>query len=196
LIQSPRDGSESVVDRKRPASFDKAPFPCNDPLLFVIPSVPGFPASLLSLATSDVVLFKENHTQPTEAENSRQEIRGSRGICGAPLVCPVASGPQPPTNHPPNPHGNTNLRIVIPSSRLAEASQERTSRSFFARCGIPRSSTGNFVGLSLGAGFPVTLLCRDDKKERATVRKEALSKSNLEDSNWESPGHPLNERTA
>jgi hypothetical protein len=33
----------------------------------VIPSVPGFPASLLSPATPDVVLFKENHTQPTEA---------------------------------------------------------------------------------------------------------------------------------
>ena len=38
-------------------------------LSFVIPSVPGFPAALLSSATPDVVLFKENHTQPTEAEN-------------------------------------------------------------------------------------------------------------------------------
>jgi hypothetical protein len=36
-------------------------------LLFVIPSVPRFPAALLSSATPDVVLFKENHTQPTEA---------------------------------------------------------------------------------------------------------------------------------
>jgi hypothetical protein len=34
---------------------------------FLIRSVPGFPASLLSLATPDVVLFKENHTQPTKA---------------------------------------------------------------------------------------------------------------------------------
>jgi hypothetical protein len=41
--------------------------PYNNPLLFVIPSVPGFPAPPLSPATPDVVLFKENHTQPTEA---------------------------------------------------------------------------------------------------------------------------------
>jgi len=39
----------------------------NSPLLFVIPSVPRFPASLLSPATTDVVLSKENHTQLTEA---------------------------------------------------------------------------------------------------------------------------------
>jgi len=50
-------------------SFGNGPFPFNNPLLFVIPSVPGFPAALLSPATPDVVLFKENHTQPTEAEN-------------------------------------------------------------------------------------------------------------------------------
>ena len=35
-------------------------------LLFVIRSVPGFPASLLSPTTTDVVLSKENHTQLTE----------------------------------------------------------------------------------------------------------------------------------
>jgi hypothetical protein len=34
---------------------------------FVIPSVPGFPTSPLSLATTYVVLSKENHTQSTEA---------------------------------------------------------------------------------------------------------------------------------
>jgi hypothetical protein len=34
---------------------------------FVIGSVPGFPAALLSPATSDVVLFEENHTQPAKA---------------------------------------------------------------------------------------------------------------------------------
>jgi hypothetical protein len=50
-------------------SFGNGPFPFNNPLLFVIPSVPGFPAARLSPATPDVVLFKENHTQPTEAEN-------------------------------------------------------------------------------------------------------------------------------
>src|SRR5882757_6043430 len=35
--------------------------------LFVIPSVPGFPTSPLSPATTYVVLRKENHTQLTEA---------------------------------------------------------------------------------------------------------------------------------
>jgi hypothetical protein len=46
---------------------EQLPFPYNSPLLFVIPSEPGFPASLLSPAASDVVLSKENHTQLTEA---------------------------------------------------------------------------------------------------------------------------------
>jgi hypothetical protein len=41
--------------------------PFSDPLLFVIPSVPGFPASPLSPATTYVVLSKENHMQLTEA---------------------------------------------------------------------------------------------------------------------------------
>jgi len=49
---------------------------------------PGFPAALLSPATPDVVLFKENHTQPTEAENPDRKSGGSRGICGAPFGCP------------------------------------------------------------------------------------------------------------
>src|SRR5271163_984805 len=35
--------------------------------LFVIPSVLGFPTSPLSIATTDVVLPKENHMQLTEA---------------------------------------------------------------------------------------------------------------------------------
>jgi hypothetical protein len=34
---------------------------------FVIPSVPGFPTSPLSLGTTYVVLSKENHMQLTEA---------------------------------------------------------------------------------------------------------------------------------
>jgi hypothetical protein len=45
---------------QQPLSMNRRP-------LLVIPSVPGFPAALLSSATPDVVLFKENHTQPTEA---------------------------------------------------------------------------------------------------------------------------------
>ena len=42
-------------------------FPFHNPVLFVIPSVPGFPTSQLSLATTYVVLLKENHMQLTEA---------------------------------------------------------------------------------------------------------------------------------
>src|ERR1700732_366633 len=48
-------------------SLGNNPLPFSPPLLSVIPSEPGFPAALLSPATPDVVLFKENHTQPTEA---------------------------------------------------------------------------------------------------------------------------------
>jgi hypothetical protein len=72
--------------------------PLNDPLLFVIPSVPGFPAAPLSSATPDVVLFKENHTQPTEAaifDRKSGEAEGSavRHSC-APLLPAQTS-----TNH-------------------------------------------------------------------------------------------------
>jgi hypothetical protein len=56
-------------------------FPLETPtLLFVIRSLPGFPAALLSWATPDVVLFKENHTQPTEAatlDRKSGEVEGS-----------------------------------------------------------------------------------------------------------------------
>jgi len=51
------------------------------------PSVTGFPASLLSATTTDVVLSKENHTQLTEvttldrtsgeADLSRRAVEGS-----------------------------------------------------------------------------------------------------------------------
>src|SRR5882757_8826278 len=59
--------------------IQQPPFPCNDPLLFVIPSVPGFPASLLSTTTTDVVLFKENHTLPTEAATLDRKSGGAEG---------------------------------------------------------------------------------------------------------------------
>src|SRR6202030_261862 len=71
-------------------SLGNNPLPFSHPLLFVIPSVPGFPAALLSSATPDVVLFKENHTQPTEAatlDRKSGEAEGSavRHSC-APLL--------------------------------------------------------------------------------------------------------------
>jgi hypothetical protein len=58
--------------------------------LFVIPSVPGFPAALLSSTTPDVVLFKENHTQPAEVatlDRKSGEAEGSavRHSCAPPL---------------------------------------------------------------------------------------------------------------
>jgi hypothetical protein len=67
----------------------------------------------------------------------------SRGICGAPFVCPAPTGPNLHQSSP-NPHGNTNLHFVIPSSR----SGPRNRRSL---------------------GF-----ARDDKKERVVARKRRL----------------------
>src|ERR1700733_8236046 len=71
--------------------------PFSDPLLFVIPpapacrgSVPGFPASPLSPATTYVVLSKENHMQLIEAatlDRKSGEAEGSavRHSCAPPL---------------------------------------------------------------------------------------------------------------
>jgi hypothetical protein len=49
------------------ASVQQSPFMDHRPFLFVIPSVPGFPTSPLSPATTYVVLPKENHMLSTEA---------------------------------------------------------------------------------------------------------------------------------
>jgi hypothetical protein len=46
-------------------------------LSFVIPSVPGFPASPLSPATTYVVLLKENHMQLTEAATLDRKSGGA-----------------------------------------------------------------------------------------------------------------------
>src|SRR5882724_7926800 len=89
-------------------SFLQQPlFRCNDPLLFVIPRVPGFPASLLSPANTDVVLSKENHTQLTEAatlnrKSGEGEVSAVRHSC-APLL-PAHNLRQSSPNH----HGNAN----------------------------------------------------------------------------------------
>ena len=53
----------------------------------------------------------------------------SRGICGAPFVCPAPTGPNLHQSSP-NPHGNTKLHFIIPGSR----SGPRNRRSLgFAR---------------------------------------------------------------
>ena len=48
-------------------------------LSFVIPSVPGFPTSPLSPATTHVVLSKENHTLLTEAATLDRKSGGAEG---------------------------------------------------------------------------------------------------------------------
>src|SRR5277367_536270 len=48
-------------------------------LPFVIPTVPGFPTSPLSPATTYVVLFKENHMQLTEAATLHRKSGGAEG---------------------------------------------------------------------------------------------------------------------
>jgi hypothetical protein len=98
--------------------LQQSPFPCNDPLLFVIPSVPGFPASLLSPATTGVVLSKENHTQLTEAATLDRKSGGSEGSAVRHSCAPL----QPAHNlrqSSPNPHGNTNSPLSFRVSRRA-----------------------------------------------------------------------------
>src|SRR5580692_6911545 len=51
-------------------------------LPFVIPSVPGFPTSLLSVATTYVVLPKENHMQLIEVAN----LDRKSGVAEGPAV--------------------------------------------------------------------------------------------------------------
>ena len=70
------------------------PLPFNNPLLFVIPSEAGFPTSQLSPAP--LMWFSSKRTTcVVRSRNSRQEIRGSRGICGAPFGCPKFTVLQP-----------------------------------------------------------------------------------------------------
>jgi hypothetical protein len=93
--------------------FSNRPFLATTLSFFVIPSAPGFPASLLSTATPDVVLFKENHTQPIEAatlDRKSGEAEGSavRHSCAPPLPA------HNPCKSSQNPHGNAKLSFVIP----------------------------------------------------------------------------------
>jgi hypothetical protein len=56
-------------------------------LPFVIPSVPGFSTSPLSLATTYVVLSQENHMQSTEAANLDRKSGEAEGSA-VPRTCP------------------------------------------------------------------------------------------------------------
>jgi hypothetical protein len=92
------------------------PFPPATVLFLQQPSFP--PATVLSFQQSSPFCHPERtriscitalisdhecgslRGEPHEAyrsRNSQQEIRGRRGICGAPFVCPAFTGPQPPT---------------------------------------------------------------------------------------------------
>jgi len=76
--------------------IQQPPLPCHGPLLLVIPSVPGFPTSPISQATTYVVLPKENHISSTEAATLNRKSGGGERICSAPFVCPAPSGSHPP----------------------------------------------------------------------------------------------------
>src|SRR3984885_12177929 len=75
-----------------PPSKRRRPFVSPDaPRFSYFPPLPGDP-----LWCS---LGREPHAVD-RSRNSRQEIRGSRGACGAPFVCPAPTGPQPLLCHP------------------------------------------------------------------------------------------------
>ena len=158
-------------------------FPCNDPLLFVIPSGAGFPAALLSSATPDVVLFKENHTQPTEAAALDRKSREAEGSAVR-HSCARSYRPKPPPmitesswKHP----RARELHFVI--SGFQEGSAEPQIPRFappdfllrlvalanFMRLSLRERRTRNRVQRSV-AGNPG----RDDKKERVVARKGRL----------------------
>jgi hypothetical protein len=78
------------MQRSNYSFLRRPPFPHNYALLFVIPSVPGFPTSLLSTTTTDVVLIEENHMHSTEdatldRKSGAAEGPAVRHSCAPPL---------------------------------------------------------------------------------------------------------------
>ena len=65
-------------------------------LSFVIPSVPGFPTSPLSPATTYVVLHKENHMQLTEAATLDRKSGGAEGSAVRPTFSNPSKNTRPP----------------------------------------------------------------------------------------------------
>ena len=101
---------------------------------FVIPSVPGFPTSPLSLATTYVVLSKENHTQLTEAatlDRKSGEAEGSavRHSCAPPLPAHNLSFVILPA---PACRGSEALRRSIRNRELCSAESKSLSRAWKA----------------------------------------------------------------
>ncbi len=72
------------------------------PLPLVIPSEPGFPATLHWTQPRVRFSVGENRMKSVNANKINQEIRGSRGICSAPRMAPQASGSHTPSLAPAN----------------------------------------------------------------------------------------------
>jgi hypothetical protein len=147
---------------------------------FVSGSVPGFPASLLSPATTDVVLSKENHTQLTEAANLDRKSGEGEGSAVRHSCVPTLPAHNLRQSSS-NPHGNTNAPLSFRVCRrgprnpgsLGFAPPDFLLRlvalANFMRLSSREKRTRNRVQRSV-AGNPG----RDDKKERIVASKGRL----------------------
>jgi hypothetical protein len=138
----------SPPPQQRPVPWQRSS-PYNDPLLFVIPSVPGFPASMLSPAIPDVVLFKENHTQPTEAASLERKSGAAEGSavrhsCAPPL--PANNLHQSSTESSWKHHPSPLLSRVI----MGERPTYEDENGFYLATTLPGSAALPFV-ISTGA---------------------------------------------
>jgi hypothetical protein len=106
-------------------------------LPFVIPSAPGFPTSLISPATTYVVLLKENHMQPTEAatlDRKSGEAEGSavprtfRGSVESPLQTRLSSRPEPKGEK----HASVQQPLSMEPSPFPLSSREPVTFSIFS----------------------------------------------------------------
>jgi hypothetical protein len=68
-------------DEKRPLSSNRSPWQLGPPLCHPERTRISYFTALAS--ATNVVLLKENHMGVDRSRNSRQEIRGSRGICSS-----------------------------------------------------------------------------------------------------------------
>jgi hypothetical protein len=95
------DGEGLPLPLTQALSVEKPPFPPATALSLQLPSPFCHPErTRISCCTALIgdpgcgSLQREPHA-PDRSRNSRQEIRGSRGICGAPFGCPKFPGLQP-----------------------------------------------------------------------------------------------------
>jgi hypothetical protein len=81
---------------KLDASVQQPPFPCNDPLLFVIPKRSRISYFTALNSAIYVVLPKENHMQLTEAVTLDRKSGEAEGSAVRHSCAPAPTGPQPP----------------------------------------------------------------------------------------------------